>query len=120
MLPGEHRLVTKPRITIQLRSPGRIDVLRHIAKDEGDLVLYVDARIGVVTRTTAFGNVHAITGKDEFTVDATVFAEGKRAEISIERYRDGRFSFARDLKIRLLGENTFARIKLERKLKVLA
>ena len=81
MLARQHRLVAQPGVAIQLLPPLRIDLLRHVAQDERDLVFHIHSGIRIVALGSLARHGQAVADKHDFAVDRLVLRERKRREI---------------------------------------
>ena len=84
MFARQHRLVTQPGVPVQLLPPLRLDILRHVAQDERDLVLNIHPRIGIITLGSFARHGQAIAHKHDFAVHRLVLGKRKRREILLD------------------------------------
>ena len=84
MLARQHRLVTQPGVPVQLLPPLRIDLLRHVAQHERDLVLHIHPGVRIVTLGSLARHGQAVACKHDFAVHRLVLRERKRREIFLD------------------------------------
>ena len=76
-LTGGERLVAERRVPDHLLALLALDLLRHVAQDEHDLVLHVEAGVAVVDEAAAVlgGDAQAVAGEDDRALSPVPLSE---------------------------------------------